>query len=195
MEYKNAIVKMSGLIDHYFCDRVIDYINFEDLKHMGVSHPGKTIQTDIRNVLGTSCSFDKPIEELGPKDMTKYILYKHLITKLQVALINYSVRFPQFVYENITQCDFLKYSEGGKYEVHVDGSAKHHRILSVILNLNQDYEGGEFQFFNPSNNKEVIVEEKLKKGDVLCFPSNFLYPHSVRPITKGHRYSIVSWTA
>jgi hypothetical protein len=25
------------------------------------------------------------------------------------------------------------------------------------------------------------------------FPSNFLYPHSVLPVTEGTRYSIVTW--
>ena len=32
-----------------------------------------------------------------------------------------------------------------------------------------------------------------KKGDLLIFPSNFLYPHEVEPVTKGVRYSYVSW--
>ncbi len=33
----------------------------------------------------------------------------------------------------------------------------------------------------------------LKTGDMIIFPSNFLYPHQVMPVTKGERYSIVSW--
>jgi predicted 2-oxoglutarate/Fe(II)-dependent dioxygenase YbiX len=194
MELQKAIVKMSGLIDHYFCDRVIDFLNFDDLEQMGVSNPTNSVQTDVRNVMGTQCIYNQCIEGLPKKGMTKYILYKHLIKKLNIVLMNYSIRFPQYTYSNVVQSDFLKYPEGGKYEVHIDGSANHHRILSVITNLNDDYEGGEFIFFNPSNRKEIILEEKLKKGDVLCFPSNFLYPHSVRPIAKGFRYSIVSWT-
>ena len=32
-----------------------------------------------------------------------------------------------------------------------------------------------------------------KKGDLLIFPSNFLYPHRIAPVTKGARYSYVSW--
>jgi predicted 2-oxoglutarate/Fe(II)-dependent dioxygenase YbiX len=67
------------------------------------------------------------------------------------------------------------------------------RHLSIIVNLNEDYEGGDFVFFNPFNKEEIIHSVSLKKGNVLMFPSNFLYPHSVKPITKGTRYSIVSW--
>ena len=33
----------------------------------------------------------------------------------------------------------------------------------------------------------------LKQGSVLIFPSNFMYPHEVESITKGSRYSFVSW--
>ncbi len=25
------------------------------------------------------------------------------------------------------------------------------------------------------------------------FPSNFMYPHGIRPVTQGVRYSIVTW--
>ena len=34
----------------------------------------------------------------------------------------------------------------------------------------------------------------FKKGDVLIFPSNFLFPHEVKPVKKGTRYSAISWT-
>jgi predicted 2-oxoglutarate/Fe(II)-dependent dioxygenase YbiX len=60
-------------------------------------------------------------------------------------------------------------------------------ILSVICLLNDDYEGGELVFF----------EDKIltpSQGDVIIFPSNFLFPHEVKPITKGIRYSVVSWS-
>ena len=39
------------------------------------------------------------------------------------------------------------------------------------------------------NNKKI----NLNQGDILIFPSVFLYPHKVEPVTKGARYSFVSW--
>ena len=33
----------------------------------------------------------------------------------------------------------------------------------------------------------------FEAGDVIIFPSNFMYPHRVEPVTKGARYSYVSW--
>ena len=36
-------------------------------------------------------------------------------------------------------------------------------------------------------------EYKLKAGEVIIFPSNFLYPHKVNPVSKGTRYTFISW--
>ncbi len=66
-----------------------------------------------------------------------------------------------------------------------DGHMKGVPIVSIVANLNKDYEGSEFYCRG-----EKI---KLKTGDVLLFPSNFMYPHEVKETTKGTRYSFVSW--
>ena len=60
------------------------------------------------------------------------------------------------------------------------------RKLSMTIVLNNDYEGGEFQFFNY---KDQLIKEK--KGTVIVFPSYMV--HRVRPVTKGTRYSLVVW--
>ena len=41
----------------------------------------------------------------------------------------------------------------------------------------------------------ILLDEKydLTKGDIIVFPSNFMYPHKVEPVTKGTRYSYISW--
>jgi predicted 2-oxoglutarate/Fe(II)-dependent dioxygenase YbiX len=59
-------------------------------------------------------------------------------------------------------------------------------ILSVLGALNNDYKGGELVFF-----QDQIVE--LKQGDLMVFPSVFMYPHRVETVTEGTRYSFVSW--
>ena len=66
-----------------------------------------------------------------------------------------------------------------------DGKMKGVPIVSIVANLNEDYEGSEFC----CRGKEI----KLKTGDILLFPSNFMYPHEVKEATKGTRYSFVSW--
>lgn len=66
------------------------------------------------------------------------------------------------------------------------GNIKGIPILSIAGVLNDNYEGGEFIMFND-------YEIKLKAGDLIIFPSVFLYPHLVKPVKKGIRYSFVSW--
>jgi hypothetical protein len=67
-----------------------------------------------------------------------------------------------------------------------DGEIKGIPTISIVGTLNDDYEGGEFVMFQD----EVI---KMPKGCLLMFPSNFLYPHRVDPVTKGVRNTYVSW--
>ena len=88
---------------------------------------------------------------------------------------------------------FNEYKENKKMALHCDhihsmfdGQKKGIPILSVLGVLNDDYEGGEFILFDD-------YEIKFKKGDVVIFPSLFLYPHKVEPVTKGTRYSYISW--
>ena len=68
-----------------------------------------------------------------------------------------------------------------------DGKRRGIPVLSIVGALNEDYEGGEFIMWET----EKI---ELPQGSIMIFPSNFMYPHKVMPVTKGTRYSYVSWT-
>jgi predicted 2-oxoglutarate/Fe(II)-dependent dioxygenase YbiX len=88
--------------------------------------------------------------------------------------------------------NLLRYNTGGYYKLHVDTGPKDvvgsSRNLSITVVLNDDFEGGEFVFFE--DQKKVV---KPSKGQVIVFPSNFMFPHEVCEVTKGTRYSIVTW--
>ena len=59
--------------------------------------------------------------------------------------------------------------------------------LTILGSLNSDYDGGELILFDD----HVI---NMQKGDVVIFPSNFMYPHRVEKVTRGTRYSFVTWS-
>ena len=87
---------------------------------------------------------------------------------------------------------FNKYEIGNTMRMHYDnihsifdGERKGIPIISIVGNLNEDYEGAEFML----RDKEI----KLKTGDILLFPSGIVYPHTVKEAKKGVRYSFVSW--
>lgn len=81
----------------------------------------------------------------------------------------------------------LHYSEGYYFKEHCDNSSGQGRTLTCTLNLNEGYEGGLFRFLRGE------FDVKLGAGDAVLFPSTFMFPHEVTEITKGERYSIVTW--
>ena len=88
---------------------------------------------------------------------------------------------------------FNRYEPGQIMRQHIDhihslfdGKLKGVPVLSFILNFNDDYEGADLFFW-----KDTAV--KLGKGDIIMFPSNWLFPHGVTEATKGKRYSAVTW--
>lgn len=104
--------------------------------------------------------------------------------KIDTNIIDYG-------YKNIFDIEILKYENTGFYTWHVDHFADIPRTMSCILLLNNDYEGGNLCFRNPDGSGEWEVE--VKPNRMIIWPSNFLYPHTVKPVTKGKRYSIVAW--
>jgi len=94
---------------------------------------------------------------------------------------------------NIThsnQSEFLMYDVKGKYETHVDTfhqKSNETRKLTVLAFLNDDFEGGKFYIQN--SNQRFYPQQT--PGTVIVFPS--FMPHGVEPVTKGIRYSIVTW--
>ena len=95
--------------------------------------------------------------------------------------------------KHMASLEALKYEKGGMYVVHSDHCGSVPRTISVVLFLNNDYEGGELNFHDPIDNKKIYTTIKPKPGRCVMWPSNFLFPHSVSPVTKGTRYTIVSW--
>ena len=94
----------------------------------------------------------------------------------------------------------LHYGVGGHYIPHVDAETLYKdddglelwektldRDLSVVYFINDDFAGGELFF--PA--LDLVIEPEA--GTLVCFPSDHNYVHGVRPVTSGHRYTIVTW--
>jgi Rps23 Pro-64 3,4-dihydroxylase Tpa1-like proline 4-hydroxylase len=91
----------------------------------------------------------------------------------------------------INDIQILKYNVGGFYRYHTDHFHSNPRTYSCILLLNDDYEGGHLNFMNTNGTGEYKID--VKPNRMIIWPSNFMFPHCVAPVTKGVRYSIVSW--
>jgi len=99
--------------------------------------------------------------------------------------------YKHFSVTNIIDISALRYKQGCFYSVHTDHHAEIPRTLSLIYLLNNDYEGGELVFHDPVDNSKHPIE--IKPNRVIIWPSNSLFPHEVKEVTKGTRYSVVSW--
>ena len=89
--------------------------------------------------------------------------------------------------KDIEAYGLLRYSGGEQYKFHYDGGTESKRSISVLIYLNDDYEGGEIEF---PNFKTII---KPKAGTLILFPSNYAYGHIAHPVTSGTKYVIVTW--
>ena len=132
-------------------------------------------------------------------------LYDLVFTYLGKANIDSGWKYDIQVVEKM---QLTRYSGGEFYNFHIDGDGDnlavfknpkdeflrgYVRKLSMSIILNDDYEGGEFQFSEYLNGKCTIttVPDKNELGTIIVFPSGV--EHRVKPVTSGTRYSLVCW--
>ena len=96
--------------------------------------------------------------------------------------------------DNLTYGTYVVRKHYGKTLLHVDGLYDYdgdtkpgNRVLSIIIALTDDYDGGVFNF--PKQNYQV----KLKKREAITFPPNYFYPHEVSAAKNGDRYTLILW--
>jgi predicted 2-oxoglutarate/Fe(II)-dependent dioxygenase YbiX len=179
MKLEEAIVVLNNLTNKDFIELIKKYIDKKAINKLSTTG-GDT--EHIRNVFGYT---------INKNSISDKIFFKHIDKVIQQHYSHYKFKFSFLNASNLNQVDLLKYEVGGKYEIHIDHHYQAQRTLTFILNLNEDYEGGDFIFYNQDNTEMKRV--KCKTATCIMFPSNFQYPHRVDPITKGTRYSIVAW--
>lgn len=95
--------------------------------------------------------------------------------------------------------ELMRYQPGGFYIRHADSHNPNpatntwkkviDRDLSLLIYLNEDYEGGGLTF------TKFNFHLQPKAGTVVIFPSDHRYIHTAEVVTKGIRYAVVSWAA
>jgi hypothetical protein len=185
-----------NFLDEKYCENCIDELDKCNWK----KHEWYNSKTDSNNTLiyNTHKSGDKEPEVLHIEIFSNNVntINDFIIQNLHSAILEYieSFKYDWFTgWAGYSAIKFLRYFPDQTMYNHCDhiqslfdGEKKGIPILSIIGILNDDYEGGELIMFE---DKKIDT----KKGDLLIFPSNFLYPHEITPVTKGVRYSYVSW--
>lgn len=188
--YKNAIPSPQS---------VIDLIEDVDRRFMNNEHNGaKTIVAEwsawtYEHLVFNYQKFFPEIHNIPENDYYAREMIEIadvLYSSLNTAFKHYTNEIYPFANKNIKAREhtihLLKYGVSGHLPAHQDQGVSS-RVLSSVMYLNDDYEGGEIEFVNSG------VKIKPEAGSIIFFPSNFLYVHEVYPITQGFRYAMPHW--
>lgn len=180
---EDYIFVMENVVPEELCDRILnEYSNSNDWISTSVGEG--EINTNIRNCNVISISqqviIDKNVDVRKKLDEDFFVCASEALNK-------YRELYPEVGSEIDTGYDLLRYTEGQFYTQHTDSFKAQQRTVSCSFLLNDDYEGGEFAFFD----REIMI--KGGKGSIVMFPSNFMFPHEILPVTSGTRYSIITW--
>jgi hypothetical protein len=112
-------------------------------------------------------------------------LYYDIKEKLYDCLAHY-----QSIYnvnmEYMEAINFVKYGVGQHFQVHADHGFSYSCTISSVMYLNDGYEGGELWF------PYIDLTLKPEYGDIVLFPSTYIYSHASLPVKSGTKYAAVT---
>lgn len=172
---------------------IVQHIKRSHAEDLSVFDPDTTNKTGV-----TSWQVDKKTRDTQIVDMGRlFPKIEQLLKDVVREVIN---PFYDIEVDSSEVPQILSYGIGGHYKPHIDGESiwctptgekiwkkSTDRDLSMVFYLNDDFEGGDFIF------PEHHIRVRPEPGMMVCFPSNHHYMHGVEPVTRGKRYSIVTW--
>lgn len=182
-DIRDYIVVFENVITHALCDAILEEFNDEEEWQKTVVGYGN-VDEKIRSAETIVISYPHVIEK-NVKIRQK--LDKYVFASTGLVIKKYNEKFSHCKIEEDSGYELLRYKEGQFYTQHTDSFKARPRAVSCSFALNDDYEGGEWGFFD----REMVI--KAPKGSAVLFPSNFMYPHEIMPVTKGTRYSVITW--
>ena len=186
-QLKDLIHVEKGIIPANLCDHIIQDIETREWRP-------HTWYSAVNGSFGSEETMELDVQSITPE-------LQQLLTPIMIqAASAYNQKYAYLRCNRTTQImnkfsaiRFNRYSSGQIMRQHhdhihslFDGNEKGIPVLSFILNLNDNYRGADLYFW-----EDHAVH--LGKGDIIMFPSLFLFPHGVTEAKKGKRYSAVSW--
>ena len=141
------------------------------------------INKEIRDVDEIAVSEPTTIEK---NSVVRKTIDDELFVCANAVLTKYTANYKDFTKIHTEKDEgyvLLRYKAAQFYAEHTDAASylPFRRVLSCSFAINDDYEGGEWSFFGGAHT------QRLNAGDAILFPSDFLFPHSIRPVTSGIR--------
>jgi len=189
VSYNHKITDLKFHIDKLLSEDICKYFIeiYETNKDLATIESSYKFQSERReednfkciNLTTLSCENEKFIKPL--ETAKRYI---------NLMITNYVLHIKKYIcptFNNLhigksNNVRILKYEKGQFIKDHSDvgGSIR----ASCTLNLNEDYTGGEFRFFDGK------IKHSFKTGDAMIFPAEPIWIHGTEPIKSGSRYAI-----
>lgn len=114
-------------------------------------------------------------------------IHSQVHDSLRNCLNDYSSRYGVSI-NWIGSFNMVKYGPGEKFNVHSDDGDPYRCTVSAVGYINNNYKGGELYF------NHFDLTYKPEAGDLILFPSSYIYSHASIPVTEGIKYAIVIMT-
>lgn len=181
-DIRDYIVVVKETVPHALCDVILS--QYANTTEWVDTYTKGGVLKDVRSAMTILISTDQVI---AINEQTRRNIDSELFKCASYAIQKYNEKFSFAHIKQDSGYELLRYEVGQFYTEHTDSFTEMPRAVSCSFALNDDYEGGEFAFFG----EELKI--KIPKGAALLFPSNFMYPHAILPVTAGTRYSIITW--
>lgn len=168
-----------GALSKEFCHSALEQVNWATAQAATISIENPVLDTETRR---SDVIWQDAMQPLG------------CIAKTYIDTANHSAGWGYSLdRQESTQISRYKSADNGYYDWHMDAGIPENGVqrklsISILLSDPSEFEGGELQF-------KGIEERKIltKQGSIVVFPS--FIEHRVAPVTKGVRYSAVSWAS
>lgn len=183
--YKNALPNSISIINRL--EKTLEQSNNPRFKWSLATTGDENVDTSYRNCSDFKIHPDNTKWEMFPEMQE----IKHVVFEVKDAIINalydYEIRYPAANKMDFMESfNFVKYGPGEYFKPHTDHGFSYNATVSCVLYLNDDYDGGELAF------NSLGFKIKPKAGDLIFFPSNYIFVHSSEPVNLGIKYSVVT---
>lgn len=155
------------------------------------SEGNNRVDTSVRSSLGSTLDEENEATKLLHQKINESLLiYKQKLIRINSMFQYYPVPGGNGTTSHREAIQVLEYHPNQEYKFHHDISnnpnlKEYHRQISVVLYLNDEFEGGGTEFIHQAY--------KPKPGYGLFFPSNWCYPHSGQKVLSGKKRVAVTW--
>lgn len=189
----NDLIQTIKVLNEEELKIINDYINNLTFQETTVFDSGGKSRKDtfVRSSLGSSMNEEHQATKLLHEKINESLLvYKERVIQINSMFQYYPVPAGYSTTCHREAIQILEYHQNQEYKFHHDvsnnpNSKEYHRQISVVVYLNDDFEGGGTEFPHQTF--------KPDPGYGLFFPSNWCFPHSGQKVLKGKKRVAVTW--